>query len=97
MRRPKQTRRVVKVLLNEDAIGEWVRYYSWTERTKFLIKSIDINNQKIYGTYVMDGRKQKDTKFNLCKGVATERIDGYWHLIDDEKLDFSLDDKLFEI
>jgi hypothetical protein len=104
-RRPTRPRRLklniepVEILVDaKDAIGKWVRYYSWTERTKFLIKSIDLINKKIFGIYVMDGNEVKGTTtFNLCKGIATRRINDYWYLIDGKRVDFSLDDKLFEI
>ena len=81
----------------KDAVGEWVRYCSWTERTKFLIKSVDLVNNKIKGIYVTEGKRIPDTTFNLCKGIVTKKMNNYWYIIEDERLDFSLDDKLFEI
>jgi hypothetical protein len=88
----------IEIILPVDAIGEWVRYYSWTEDTKFLIKSIDKMNKKIIGTYIMkNGYEQRGTTFNLCKGISTKSMRDYWHIIKDKRVDFSLDDKLFEI
>jgi hypothetical protein len=98
MRRPKKRKlEIVKTILPVNAVGEWVKYYSWTDGSKFLIKEVDLINRKIHGTYIIDGKELKGTKFNLCEGIATKKTCNYWYLIEGERPDFSLDDKLFEI
>jgi len=97
-RRP--TRKIERLELIDplDVIGCEIKYHSWTERTKFLLESVDTIAGKIHGTYFIENKEIPNTTFNLCKGITKEKRFDCWYIVEDtRKLDFSLDDGLFEI
>ncbi len=80
-----------------EAVGHKIRYYSW-DTSYMIVERVDSMNQKIYGTLVTEkGRSNKNTKYNLCKGITTGRKEyDYWYIIDYQTFDL-LPDELFEI
>ena len=96
--RPKRKIDRVKLIDPFDAIGCKIKYHTWSERTEFLLESVDTIKGKIHGTYFIEGKEIPDTTFNLCKGITKEKRYDCWYIVEDNRnVVFSLDDKLFEI
>lgn len=97
-RTPWKTKKAFRVVPTEMAIGRWVKYCTWRENTKFLVKRVDTVSREIKGDYHTEHNVIKNTTFHLCSGFSVKPRADYWHFVEDEdEVKFTLDDKLFEI
>lgn len=81
----------------KDAVGQKIRYYSWTDSTYILVDRICTRRKKIYGTLTNLEGEHKNTSYNLCRGITKGKsLYDSWHIVGYKEFNL-LPDELFEI